>query len=40
MEKGKALDNQLDFMTLFGAPGVDARLGYVDYKALEVEVKA
>ncbi|KAJ7717363.1 flavoprotein NADH-dependent oxidoreductase, partial [Mycena maculata] len=29
---GKPLDNPLDLMTLYGAPGVDPALGYMDYK--------
>ncbi|KAJ7879080.1 hypothetical protein B0H14DRAFT_2710482 [Mycena olivaceomarginata] len=29
---GKQLDNPLDWMTLYGAEGVDPALGYVDYK--------
>ncbi|KAJ7080566.1 flavoprotein NADH-dependent oxidoreductase [Mycena crocata] len=32
IQAGKALDNVPDFATLYGAPGVDAALGYVDYK--------
>ncbi|KAJ7088211.1 flavoprotein NADH-dependent oxidoreductase [Mycena crocata] len=33
IQVGKALDNVPDFGTLYGAPGVDAALGYLDYKA-------
>ncbi|KAJ6606258.1 flavoprotein NADH-dependent oxidoreductase [Mycena vulgaris] len=29
---GKALDNTPDFATLYGVPGVDPKLGYLDYK--------
>jgi hypothetical protein len=32
IKAGKQLDNPLDWMTLYGAEGVDPALGYVDYK--------
>ncbi|KAF7353747.1 Artemisinic aldehyde Delta(11(13)) reductase [Mycena venus] len=32
IQTGKALDSNVDFKTLYGAPGVDPALGYVDYK--------
>ncbi|KAJ6606329.1 flavoprotein NADH-dependent oxidoreductase [Mycena vulgaris] len=31
-QAGKALDNQPDYATLYGVPGVDPKLGYLDYK--------
>ncbi|KAF7309185.1 Oxidored-FMN domain-containing protein [Mycena kentingensis (nom. inval.)] len=35
IKAGKPLDNQPDWMHLYGAPGVDPALGYTDYKAAE-----
>ncbi|KAJ6492036.1 hypothetical protein C8R45DRAFT_867538 [Mycena sanguinolenta] len=32
IREGKPLDNAPDFMTLYGAEGVDPALGYIDYK--------
>ncbi|KAK7045297.1 Oxidored-FMN domain-containing protein [Favolaschia claudopus] len=32
LKEGKLLDNAPNFMTLYGAPGVDPAIGYTDYK--------
>ncbi|KAK7042783.1 Oxidored-FMN domain-containing protein [Favolaschia claudopus] len=32
LKEGKPLDNTANFMTLYGAPGVDPAIGYTDYK--------
>ncbi|KAJ7113935.1 hypothetical protein C8R44DRAFT_630552 [Mycena epipterygia] len=32
LQAGKALDNALEYATIYGVPGVDSALGYIDYK--------
>ena len=37
LKAGKALDNALDYVRLYGVPGVEPALGYTDYKEAWIE---